>query len=120
MTSADAAQLFRDALAAAATSSEAFVPTGADPTTYRGTELARLRAAAVTPIAATVHPDASARTFGDFVDRPYVMFIVARAGTAVLLLNPETRLFTLGTDGPDAVIRLTGFASDDPLAEWVS
>src|SRR5262245_9006290 len=74
----------------------------------------------VEPYQVLVTPDSTARRFGDWEDRPYAMFVVAKTDkNSVLLLNSETGYFSLGSFDASGGVQILGYSSDDALAEWI-
>lgn len=119
MNAAQIESAIQNALQLPLEDSSAWSPPGQDRFEYLSKRRDELEQSLIEPFPVDVTPDESARTYGDWEDRPYTFYVVAKSGRSALFLNPETGMFSLGTSDIDGSCKLLGFASPDLLAEWV-
>ena len=120
METTDAKRLVRESLYIPNKDCRAWSPPDRDRDGFLNERRSDLVKSLVEPYRASVTPDRSARDFGEWEDRPYTMFIVAKgAMNSVLLINSETGCFSLGSVDAAGNVYLLGFSSKDALAEWV-
>jgi hypothetical protein len=120
MDTTDAKRLVRESLSIPNEDCGAWSPPDRDRDEFLNERRSDLVKALVEPLRVSVTPDRSARTFGEWEDRPYAMFVVAKTEkNTVLLVDSETRCFSLGSVDAAGTVYLLGFSSNDALAEWV-
>jgi hypothetical protein len=82
-----------------------------------------LKASVVEPYKVNIVRDSTICKFGDWEERPYETFVLAKLshknGYDALLVNTETGLFSLGWINKDGKVGILGHASDSALVEWV-
>ncbi|HET8772086.1 MAG TPA: hypothetical protein VFM71_13970 [Gemmatimonadaceae bacterium] len=96
------------------------MPSFEQPGKYLAAQHADLKAAVIEPFELQLRPDAAARKSGPWEDRPYRMFVVARASGQALFVSAESGRFSLGQISAAGEPSIVGFESTDALAEWVS
>lgn len=100
--------------------STAWSPPEAQRNHFLKENLEELKRCTLDPYPIHISPGASARAFCEWEDRPYRMYVVAKADDDhVLFLNTETGLFSLGAIQEDGAGTILGFASEEALAAWV-
>jgi hypothetical protein len=120
METTDAKRLVRESLSIPNKDCRAWSPPDRDRDVFLNERRADLVKSLVEPYPVSVTPDPSARTFEEWEDRPYTMFVVAKGErNSVLLVNSETGWFSLGSVDAAGTVYLLGFSSNDALAEWV-
>lgn len=120
METIDAKRLVRESLFISNKDCGAWSPPDRDRDEFLNECRSDLVRSLVEPYRVSVTPDGSARTFGEWEDRPYAMFVVAKGDrNLVLLINSETGCFSLGSVDASGTVYLLGFSSSDALAEWV-
>jgi hypothetical protein len=120
METTDAKRLVRESLSIPNEDCGAWSPPDTDRDEFLNERRSDLVKSLVEPYRVSVTPDRSARTFGEWEDRPYTMFVVAKdEKNSVLLINAETGCFSLGSVDAADTVYLLGFSSNDALAEWV-
>jgi hypothetical protein len=120
METTDAKRLVRESLSIPNEDCSAWSPPDSDRDEFLNERRSDLIKSLVEPYRATVTPDRGARTFGEWEDRPYTMFVVAKGEkNSVLLVNSETGYFSLGSVDAAGTVYLLGFSSNDALADWV-
>src|SRR5262245_26896150 len=120
METTDAQRLVRESLSIPNEDCGAWSPPDRDRDEFLNERRSDLVRSLVEPYRVSVTPDRSARTFGEWEDRPYTMFVVAKGEmNSVLLVNSETGCFSLGSVDAAGTAYLLGFSSNDALAEWV-
>ena len=120
METMDAKRLMRESLSIPKEDCGAWSPPDRDRDEFLNERRSDLVKSLVEPYRVTVTPDRSARDFGEWKDRPYTMFVVAKGEkNSVLLINSETGWFSLGSVDASGIVYLLGFSSNDALAEWV-
>lgn len=101
----------------------AWCPPDRDPMEFLREQEHELKANVIEPYKVEIVPDSAACKFGDWEERPYEMFVLAKLkntnGYDVLFINTETQLFSLGWINEDGKVGVIGHASDSALAEWV-
>jgi hypothetical protein len=120
METTDAKRLVRESLSIPNEDCGAWSPPDRDRDEFLNERRADLVKSLVEPYRVSVTPDPNARTFGEWEDRPYTMFVIAKGReNYVLLINSETGWFSLGRVDAVGTVYLLGFSSNDALAEWV-
>src|SRR5262245_39333693 len=120
MDTTDAKRLVRESLSIPNEDCGAWSPPDRDRGEFLIERRSNLVKSLVEPYRISVTPDRSAREFGEWEDRPYTMFVVAKGEeNTVLLLNSENGSFSLGSVDAKGTVYLLGFSSNDALAEWV-
>lgn len=120
METTDAQRLVRESLSIPNEACGAWSPPDRDRDEFLNEQRSDLVRSLVEPYRVSVTPDRSARTFGEWEDRPYTMFVVAKGEmNSVLLVNSETGWFSLGSVDAAGTVYLLGYSSNDALAEWV-
>src|SRR5262249_25011851 len=98
MDATDAKRLVRESLSISNKDCGAWSPPDRDRDEFLNERRSDLVKSLVEPYRVLVTPDRIARTFGEWEDRPYAMFVVAKGGkNSVLLINSETGRFSLGS-----------------------
>src|SRR4051794_11676207 len=87
MSSVDAKRLVRESLSVPNTDCSAWSPPDRDRNEFLNERRTELVNSLVEPYAVSVTPDRSARTFGEWEDRPYAMFVVAKTEKGVAIGN---------------------------------
>jgi hypothetical protein len=120
MDAADATRFVRESLSIPNEDCCAWSPPDEERDAFLNERRSDLINSLVDPYCVMVTPDASARIFGQWEERPYTMFVVAKTDkNTVLLLNSENGCFSLGSFDAAGVVQILGFSSNDALAEWV-
>ncbi|MGI8981870.1 MAG: hypothetical protein ACR2FY_21780 [Pirellulaceae bacterium] len=119
MDTTDAKRLVQESLAIPNEDCGAWSPPDRERDEFLNERRSDLVKSLVEPYWVSVSPDRSARTFGEWEDRPYTMLVVAKTENTVLLLNSENSSFSLGSVDAEGTVYLLGFSSNDALAEWV-
>jgi hypothetical protein len=101
----------------------AWCPPGRDPIEFLREKEHELKSSVVEPYKVEIVPDSTTCKFGDWEERPYEMFVLAKLknknGYDALLINTETGLFSFGWINENGKVGILGYASDSALAEWV-
>src|SRR4051812_32465247 len=109
METTDAKRLVRESLSIRNEDCGAWSPPDRDREEFLNERRAHLVQSLVEPYSVTVIPDRSARTFGEWDERPYTMFVVAKGErNSVLLINAETGCFSLGSVDAKGTVYLLG------------
>lgn len=120
METIDAQWLVRESLSIPNEDCGAWSPPDRDRDEFLNERRSDLVRSLVEPYRVSVTPNRSARTFGEWEDRPYSMFVVAKGEmNSVLLMNSENGCFSLGSVDAAGTVCLLGYSSNDALAEWV-
>jgi hypothetical protein len=101
----------------------AWCPPNREPIEFLTEKEHELKASFIEPYKVKIIPDRSTCKLGDWEERPYEMFVLAKLknknGYDALFMNTETGLFSLGWINGDGRAGIIGYASDSALAEWV-